>query len=102
MKRLFSLALTVAALPAVAQSPPIVGSRARFEAIYACLEQNVSVYDDGISDANVVARALTAMCQNLATDQRSPSTTVMAERNAVQDDAVVYVLKQRAKKRAGP
>jgi hypothetical protein len=102
MRTLISVTLLLLALPVLAQAPPIVGSRARYQDIHACLEKNASVYDDRISSAEVVARALIAMCQSVPQDARSPHTTVMRERDALQDDAVMVVLKARAKEREAP
>ena len=102
MRPLISLPLVLVAMPVLAQAPPVVGSRARFQDIQACLEKSAPVYDDGISSADVVARALIAMCQSVPQDARSPHTTVMRERDALQDDAVMVVLKARAKARETP
>ena len=102
MRSLISLTFLLVTMPVVAQAPPVVGSRARFQDIQACLERSAPVYDDGISSADVVARALIAMCQSVPQDARSPHTTVMRERDALQDDAVMVVLKARAKAREAP
>jgi hypothetical protein len=77
MRLLISLTLLLVTTPVLAQAPPVVGSRARVQEIQACLEKNAPVYDDRISSADVVARALIAMCQSVAQDARSPHTTVM-------------------------
>jgi hypothetical protein len=99
MRTLISLTLLLVTVPVLAQAPPVVGSRARFQDIQACLEKNAPAYDDRISSADVVARALIAMCQSVPRDARSPQTTVMQERDALEDDAVMVVLKARAKAR---
>jgi hypothetical protein len=95
-KPLLVVVATLVTYSALGQSPPIVGSAARFREIYACVEKNAPLFDDRISEASTVARALVASCQAATQEPRSSVTTVMQERDAIQDDAVMSVLKARA------
>jgi hypothetical protein len=85
--------LLVGGLPALAQPVPDE-SRALFRERIACVEENITRYDDRISPADVVARALMRVCETLAGQDISGPLSVAA---AIEDAAIVSVLRSRVR-----
>ena len=95
MKTPLIATLLVATSPALAQTIP-EESRELFRKHIVCIEENLPTYDDRISSAEVVARALVRVCESLA-GQDSPGSPWAAE--AVRDAAIVSVLRSRVRLR---
>ncbi len=92
MKIILPTALIAAAFPALAQSGP-EDNRTRFRELTTCVERSIRDYDDRISSADVVARALVRVCQTTTPQPQSPDPAGVI--GALQDAALVSVLKAR-------
>jgi hypothetical protein len=72
--------------------------QARFADLVKCVQQSISKYDDKISSAEAIARALTKVCTASTQSVLNPDNETMLE--AVQDAALVSVLQARVEARS--
>jgi hypothetical protein len=93
---LTALLLTVMSPTVLAQTSPSI-DQARFADLVKCVQQSISKYDDMISSAEAIARALTKVCTASTQSVLNPDNETMLE--AVQDAALVSVLQARVEAR---
>jgi hypothetical protein len=91
------LFLTVVSPTVLAQTSPSI-DQARFADLVKCVQQSISKYDDKISSAEAIARALTKVCTASTQSVLNPDNETMLE--AVQDAALVSVLQARVEARS--
>jgi hypothetical protein len=91
------LLFTVVSPTVLAQTSPSI-DQARFADLVKCVQQSISKYDDKISSAEAIARALTKVCTASTQSVLNPDNETMLE--AVQDAALVSVLQARVEARS--
>src|SRR5688572_30464942 len=90
------LLLAIVSSAVLAQTSPSI-DQARFADLVKCVQQSISKYDDKISSAEAIARALTKVCTASTQSVLNPDNETMLE--AVQDAALVSVLQARVESR---
>jgi hypothetical protein len=92
-----ALLLAIVSSPVLAQTSPSI-DQTRFADLVRCVQQSIPVYDDKISSADAIARALMKVCTASTQSLLDPDNQTLLE--AVQDAALVSVLQARVEARS--
>jgi hypothetical protein len=106
---ILGVTLLVSAPLAAAEPEQVQAARAAGDQFYECARSNVADYDDGISGANIVAKAVAAQCRREALDwvnalakytTQSESTAILNDLiNGEDANLIAIVLRYRVSKR---